>query len=137
MLAQQKEALATLISSIVFFLLLLLLPVFVHSMISEAVMLLLLFFISSLWIARRKYGIKYSKLDEMDRTIRLQAAMIATHALGATVFIYALALYLIHRHNLAVPCHQILLLAMHSWLALYGVWSAFILILYKRGVFRV
>jgi hypothetical protein len=137
MLAQQKEATFTLISSIVFALLLLFVsPLFTGAR-SEVILILFALFILSLWIVRQSTGLKFKNLDEMDKTIRLQAAIIAVHGFGATVAIYAFSLYLIHRTVSLVPIHQVLSLAFIGWLSLYFVWTLAILILYRRGALHV
>jgi hypothetical protein len=137
MLAQQKEATFTLISSIVFIALLLFVSPIFRTFRSEAILVLFCLFIISLWIVRLRTGLKFKTLDEMDKTIRLQAAMIAVHAFGACVAVYAIVLYLSHRSALAVPVHQVLQLALFSWLVLYAFWSGFILVLYRRGALNV
>jgi archaellum biogenesis protein FlaJ (TadC family) len=137
MLAQQKEATYTFMGSVVFILLLSLISPLFHDGRSEAILVLFVLFIVALWIIRRSMGLKFTKLDEMDKTIRLQAAMIAIHGFGATVVIYALALYLSYRNSLAVPVHQVLQLAFTGWLSLYFFWSGSILVLYRRGAFDV
>ncbi len=134
---QQKEAQYTLLCSLVYFIVLLLVPRLFQAITSEAVLLFFAMFIISLWLIRRSSGCKFRDMDEMDRTIRLQAAIIATHAFGLTVAVYAIVLYLLHRGQGFAPVHQILLLALHSWLALYAFWSASILLLYKRGALHV
>jgi hypothetical protein len=137
MLPQQKEAIFTFISSVVFTLLLLLLVPLFSVFRSEAILVLFVLFILTLWVVRSLTGLRFKALDEMDKTIRLQAAIIAIHGFGATVAIYALTLYLIHGATLVVPVHQVLQLALYSWLALYAFWSGSILILYRRGAFHV
>jgi len=137
MSVQQKEALYTLFCSIVYFIVLLFVPCLFTAISSEAVLLIFLMFILSLWLIRKSSGCKYREMDEMDRTIRLQSAIIATHAFGLTVALYAIVLYLLHRGQGSAPVHQVLLLALHSWLSLYAFWSASILILYKKGALNV
>ncbi|MCB5267744.1 MAG: hypothetical protein LHW46_06515 [Candidatus Cloacimonetes bacterium] len=137
MLAQQKEAIYTLICSICYFIVLLILPLVFKGIAAESVLLLFALFISSIWILRKRSGSRFQAMDEMDKTIRLQAAIIATHAFGLTVAIYGIVLYLIHRGYPFVPIHQVLLLALHSWLSLYAFWSGSILYLYRRGALSV
>lgn len=137
MSVQQKEALYTLFCSNVYFIVLLFVPCLFTAISSEAVLLIFLMFILSLWLIRKSSGCKYREMDEMDRTIRLQSAIIATHAFGLTVALYAIVLYLLHRGQGFAPVHQVLLLALHSWLSLYAFWSASILILYKKGALNV
>ncbi len=137
MLPQQKEATFTLISSIVFTALLTVLSPMFSLFRNEAILVLFVLFIITLWIVRKLSGLKFKALDEMDKTIRLQAAIIAIHGFGAIVAIYALALYLIHTQPMLVPVHQVLQLAMYSWLSLYICWSGSILILYRKGAFHV
>jgi len=137
MLAQQKEATFTLLSSIVFALLLLFVSPLLSTWRNELILILFVLFIITLWIVRQVTGLKFKQLDEMDKTIRLQSAIIAVHGFGATVVIYALALYLAFRNVGAVPLPQVLQLAFGGWLSLYIFWTASILILYRRGAFHV
>lgn len=137
MLAQQKEATLTLVSSIVFTLLLLFVSPLFMAIRNEVILVLFAMFILTLWAVRRIVGLKFNKLDEMDKTIRLQSAIIAAHGFGATVAVYAIFLYLIHRNVSLVPIHQVLSLAFAGWLSLYLVWTLSILILYRRGALNV
>jgi len=137
MLAQQKEAIFTLISSIVFALLLLFVSPLFTTLRNEVILALFALFILSLWAVREGIALKFKNLDEMDKTIRLQAAIIAVHGFGATVAVYAICLYLIHRGVSLVPIHQVLSLAFMGWLSLYFFWTLAILILYRRGALHV
>ncbi len=137
MLAQQKEALFTLISSIVFTLLLLFVSPLFTVVRNELILAFFALFILSLWVIRRGTGLSFKNLDEMDKTIRLQSAIIAVHGFGATVAIYAFCLYLQFRSSGMVPIHQVLSLAFTGWLSLYTFWTLSILILYRRGALNV
>ncbi len=137
MLPQQKEAVFTFISSVVFFMLLLLAIPRFGTFRCEAILLLFVLFIGTLWLVRKITGFRFKILDEMDKTIRLQAAIVAIHAFGATVAIYAISLFLLHRGNLLVPVHQVLELALYSWLTLYAFWSGCIMVLYRTGARNV
>lgn len=137
MLPQQKEAWFTLISSAVYTFLLALVVPQIGIYRSEAILLLFLLFIITLWIARRITSVTFKALDEMDKTIRLQAAVIATHAMGATIAFFALGLYLASRNGIMIPAYMVLQMALYSWLALYLSWSGSILILYRRGALNV
>ncbi|MCB5228451.1 MAG: hypothetical protein LHW44_00025 [Candidatus Cloacimonetes bacterium] len=130
----QKESLYTLICSVVFFVLLLVLPLVNGSISAEVILLLFALFILCLWFIRQRLGIRFSKLNQEERMVRFLAAMIAVHAFGAVVAVYAIVLYLLHRSVGQVPLPQVLLLATHSWLSLYAFWSLFILIIHKWGV---
>jgi len=134
---QQREAGLSLICSVVFTLLLLLVSPLFPALRSELILCLFVLFIISLWIVRKLSGISFKQLDEMDKTIRLQAAIIAIHGFGATVVIYALGLYLAYRNAGTIPIHQVLQLAFIGWLSLYFFWTASILVLYRRGAFYV
>jgi len=134
---QQREAGLSLLCSVVFTLLLLLVSPLFPALRSELILCLFVLFIISLWIVRKLSGISFKQLDEMDKTIRLQAAIIAIHGFGATVVIYALGLYLAFRNAGVIPIHQVLQLAFISWLSLYFFWTASILVLYRRGAFYV
>jgi len=137
MLPQQKEASYTLGISVFFMLVqLIIIPLFTFFR-SEAILISFILFIVCLWITRRALGFRFKILDEMDKTIRYQAALVAIHVLGAVVSIYAVALYLLHQNPMLVPVHQVLQMAVYSWLSLYISWSGSILILYKRGAFYV
>ncbi len=137
MLIQQKEALLTLISSVVFIILKAFLIPDLGAFNLEFTLVLLALFNVSLWAVRIFLGFRFKALDEMDRTIRYQAAMIAIHGVLMVVFVYAVVLYLIHRSTLTVPLQQVLNLAYYSWISLYLFWTASILVLYKRGVINV
>lgn len=137
MLIQQKEALFTLLSSIVFIILKALLIPDLGAFNLEFTLVLLALFNVSLWAIRIFLGFRFKALDEMDKTIRYQAAMIAIHGVLIVVFAYAVVLYLIHRETLMVPLQQVLNLAYYSWISLYLFWTASILLLYKRGVIDV
>jgi hypothetical protein len=137
MLIQQKEALFTLLSSIVFIILKALLIPDLGAFNLELTLVLLALFNVSLWAIRIFLGFRFKSLDEMDKTIRYQAAMIAIHGVLTVVFVYAAVLYLIHRETLVVPLQQVLNLAYYSWISLYLFWTASILLLYKRGVIDV
>lgn len=137
MLIQQKEALFTLLSSIVFIILKALLIPDLGAFNLELTLVLLALFNVSLWAIRIFLGFRFKALDEMDKTIRYQAAMIAIHGVLTVVFVYAAVLYLIHRETLMVPLQQVLNLAYYSWISLYLFWTASILLLYKRGVIDV
>lgn len=133
----QKEALYTLISSLFFSVILLLSPIIFKNNLAENVLLVFVLFIVSLWLIRERTGFNFKALNSEDKTIRFQAAMIGLHGFGATLGIYAIMLYLIHRSALKVPLHQVLLLATHSWLSLYCFWSAAILYLQKKGPLNI
>ncbi|MDD4224216.1 MAG: hypothetical protein PHD87_06480 [Candidatus Cloacimonetes bacterium] len=137
MLIQQKEALFTLLSSIVFIILKALLIPDLGAFNLELTLVLLALFNVSLWAIRIFLGFRFKALDEMDKTIRYQAAMIAIHGVLTVVFVYAAVLYLIHRETLMVPLQQVLNLAYYSWISLYLFWTTSILLLYKRGVIDV
>lgn len=137
MLAQQKEAILSLLSSLVFALLLLFVSPLFAAARSEVILVLFALFILTLWGVRKSVGLKFKSLDEMDKTIRLQAAIIAVHGFGAMVAIYAIFLYILHRVDSLVPIHQVLSLAFAGWLSLYIFWTLSILILYRRGALHV
>lgn len=137
MLPQQKEATFTLFSSIVFTLLLLFVVPMFKMFRNEAILVLFGLFIITLWVMRKLSGFRFKALDEMDKTLRLQAALIAIHVFGATVAIYAFSLYLLHQNLMLVPVHQVLQMALYSWLALYISWSGSILVLYRTGAWNV
>lgn len=134
---QQREASLSLASSVLFTLLLLLVCPLFSAIQSELILSLFVMFIISLWIVRKLSGLSFKQLDEMDKTIRLQSAIIAIHGFCATVVIYALALYLAYRNSGTVPIHQVLQLAFIGWLSLYFFWTASILVLYRRGALYV
>ncbi|HOY84312.1 MAG TPA: hypothetical protein PLQ80_03315 [Candidatus Syntrophosphaera sp.] len=137
MLIQQKEALFTLISSIVFIVLKAIPLTTLGAFNLEFTLVLLALFNVSLWAIRIFLNFRFKALDEMDKTIRYQSAMIAIHGVLTVVFVYAVVLYLLHRNTLAVPLQQVLNLAYYSWISLYLFWTASILVLYKRGVINV
>lgn len=137
MLPQQKEALGTLICSILFTVLLALAVPLFGSYRSEAILVLFVLFIVTLWVVRKITKLTFKSLDEMDKTIRQQAAVIATHAMGATIALYAIGLYLASRSGIMIPAYLVLQMAMYSWLALYLCWSGSILILYRKGALHV
>lgn len=134
---QQREASLSLLCSVLFSILLFCVSPLVPALRSEIILCLFVLFIISLWIIRKLNGLSFKQLDEMDKTIRLQAAIIAIHGFCATVVIYALALYLAYRNGGTVPIHQVLQLAFTGWLSLYLFWTASILVLYRRGAFYV
>jgi hypothetical protein len=137
MLAQQKEALYTLISGIAFILLKALVVPNLGAFNLELTLVLLALFIVSLWAIRIFLGIKFKSLDERDKAIRFQAGMIAIHGMLAVVIIFAVVLYLMHRGSQAVPLSQVLGMAYYSWISMYVFWTGSILALYKRGVLDV
>jgi len=137
MVIQQKESSLTLASSLSFIAIKLLVPVSNRGWGVELTLLLLLFFILTLWIIRHYTGARLKALDEMDLTIRSQAAIMGAHGFGAVVMIFAVALYLMHRSSGVVPLDQVVNLAYFSWLSLYLFWSGAILILYKTGAWHV
>lgn len=137
MLIQQKEALFTLLSSIVFIVLKAIPLTTLGAFNLEFTLVLLALFNVSLWAIRIFLNFRFKALDEMDKTIRYQSAMIAIHGVLTVVFVYAVVLYLLHRNTLAVPLQQVLNLAYYSWISLYLFWTASILVLYKRGVINV
>ncbi|MCB5285405.1 MAG: hypothetical protein LHW45_07445 [Candidatus Cloacimonetes bacterium] len=137
MLIQQKEALFTLLSSIVFIVLKAIPLPALGAFNLEFTLVLLALFNVSLWAIRIFLNFRFKALDEMDKTIRYQSAMIAIHGVLTVVFVYAVVLYLLHRNTLAVPLQQVLNLAYYSWISLYLFWTASILVLYKRGVINV
>lgn len=137
MLIQQKEALFTLISSIVFIVLKAIPLTTLGAFNLEFTLVLLALFNVSLWAIRIFLNFRFKALDEMDKTIRYQSAMIAIHWVLTVVFVYAAVLYLLHRDTLTVPLQQVLNLAYYSWISLYLFWTASILVLYKRGVINV
>ncbi len=137
MLPQQKEATLTLISSIVFMILLsFVVPIFGLFQ-NEGIFIMLGIFILTLWVSRKVAGLKFKVLDEMEKTIRYQAALIAIHGFGAVVMVFAFVLYLIHRNTSVVPLHQVMQMAYYSWISLYVFWSGSILILYRTGAWNV
>jgi len=75
MVIQQKESSLTLASSLSFIAIKLLVPVSNRGWSVELTLLLLLFFILTLWIIRHYTGARLKALDEMDLTIRSQAAI--------------------------------------------------------------
>lgn len=137
MLVQQKEAAFTLAAGTVFGLLPPLLAPVVLKLGSEVILFALMLFILILWLGRRLIGARFKALDEMDKTIRYQAALIAIHGFGAVVIIFACALFLLHRSTLQVPLHRVLWLAYYGWISLYVFWSAAMLVLYRRGALDV
>lgn len=137
MLIQQREALYTLISSIVFIILKAVLFPNIGELDPEFTLGLLALFNISLWVIRYSLGFRFKILDEMDKTIRYQAAMIAIHGVMAVMFIYTVVLYLLHRGTLMVPLQQVLSLMYFGWISLYLFWTIFILVLYKKGVLHV
>jgi hypothetical protein len=134
---QQKEALITLIAGIVFILLKAFIVFDLKGFNNEFTLVLLALFIVTLWAGRIIIGARFRSLDERDKAIRYQAAMIATHGFGIVVVLYAFALYLLHRETLIVPVHQVLSLAYFSWISLYVFWSASMLVLHKTGTINV
>jgi len=137
MLPQQKEAILTFISSLVFVILLSLLAPELGYFRSEAIFIMLALFIVTLWIGRKIAGLKFKMLDEMEKIIRYQAALIAIHGFGAVVMVFAFILYMIHRETMTVPLHQVLQMSYYSYISLYLFWSGSILILYKTGAWNV
>ena len=137
MQTQQKEATFTLISGITFILLKALFLPIRGQFRSEGILLLLAFFIFTLWIGRAIYKVRFKALDEMERTIRYQAALIATHGFGAVVMVFAIVLYLIHRGTQIVPLPQLLSMAYFSFISLYVFWSASMLVLHRTGAINV
>ncbi len=137
MLIQQKEAAITLASSVAFLILKALVVPDLGSFSCELTLVLLALFIVSIWAGRIIIGAKFKLLDEMDKTIRYQAALIAVHGFGAVVMIYACVLYLIHRDVQTVPLRQVLNLAYYGWISLYVFWSGSILVLYRKGALHV
>lgn len=137
MLIQQKEALFTLLSGLIFIILKTFLIPDLGAFNLELTLVLLALFNVSLWAIRIFLGFRFKALNEMDKTIRYQAGMIAIHGVLIVVFIYAAVLYLIYRETLIVPLQQVLNLAYYSWISLYVFWTASILVLYKRGVLKV
>mgnify|MGYP001386836282 CR=1 FL=1 len=137
MLIQQKESGLTLACSLAFILLRAFLPLGNSRWEVELTLVLLLIFIIVLWVVRHYTGIKLKALDEMDLTIRSQAAIVATHGFGAVVMIYAVVQYLIHRNLGMVPLTSVIDLAYYSWLSLYLFWSGAILVLYRTGAWHV
>lgn len=137
MALDQKEALCTLVSGILFILLKVFLIPDLGAFNLELTFVLLALFNVSLWAIRILLGIKYRQLSERDKTVRLHAAMIAIHGLLAVIFIYAAALYLMHRDLLQVPLQQVLNLAYHSWILFYVFWSGSILALHRSGGLKI
>lgn len=137
MLPQQKEATLTLISSVFFVILLSIIAPYLGFFRNEATFILLGVFIIDLWICRRIAGMSFKVLDEMEKTIRYQAALIAIHGFGAVVMVFAFMLYLLYRNSGFVPLHQVMQMAYYSWISLYIFWSGSILILYKTGAWNV
>ncbi len=134
---QVKEALFTLLSSIAFIILKAFLIPNLGAFNLELTLVLLALFNVSLWAIRIFLNFRFKALNELDKTIRFQAGMIAIHGVLSVVFIYAVVLYLIHRETLVVPLQQVLNLAYYSWISLYLFWTASILVLYKRGVLKI
>lgn len=134
---QQKEAAITLASGIIFALLPLAAKPLQGELSSETILVALVIFIQTLWIGRIVIGARFKALDERDKTIRYQAAMIAMHFFGAVVMVFACVLYLNYRDILLVPLHLVILLAYYSWISLYVSWSAAMLILHKTGTLNV
>lgn len=137
MLTQQKEATYTLVSSIVFIILKAVILPIRGQFKSEGILLLLAMFIFTLWIGRAIFRARFTALDEMEKTIRYQAALTATHGFGAVVMVFALILYLTHRATQSVPLPQVLGMAYYGWISLYVFWSGSILALYRTGGIRV
>ena len=137
MLPQQKEALFTLLCSLVFMLILAFAIPAIVLYRSEAVLVLFLLFILVLWGVRRITKLRFQSLDEMDKTIRLQSAIIAAHAMGATIVCYAIGIYLAQQSGMTIHAYHVLQMALYSWLMLYISWSGSILILYRRGAIHV
>ncbi len=134
---QTREALFTLLSSVVFIILKALLIPNLGAFNLELTLVLLALFNVSLWAIRIFLNFRFKALLEQEKTIRLQAAMIAIHGVLSVVFLYAVALYLIHRQSLQVPLQQVLDLAYYSWISLYLFWTASILLLSKRGALKL
>lgn len=137
MLTQQKEATYTLISGITYIMLKAVILPMRGQFKNEGILLLLAFFIFTLWIGRAIFRARFKALDEMEKTIRYHAALIATHGFGAVVMIFAIVLYLRHRGTQIVPLTQVLSMAYYSWISLYVFWSGSILVLYRTGGIRV
>ncbi|HPN40076.1 MAG TPA: hypothetical protein PKX36_00970 [Candidatus Cloacimonadota bacterium] len=137
MVIQQKESGLTLAGSLAFIAIRLLIPRSGKTGEVELTLLLLVCFIFMLWIVRHFTGARLKALDEMDLTIRSQAAIVGAHGFGAVVMIFAVLLYLMHRGSGLVPLQQVINLAYYSWLSLYIFWSGAILILYKTGAWHV
>lgn len=137
MLAQQKEAAFTLIAALVFIALKVFLISIPKPFPPEAILFLLLMFIITVWVGRYIYRVKLKSLDEMEKTIRYQGALVAIHGFSAVVVIYSCVLYLLHRETCVVPLTQVLQLAYFSWISLYVFWSGAILVLYRTGAWNV
>lgn len=137
MLKQQKEAAFTLASCIVFIVLKALAMPDWGDFTNEATLVLLALFILTLWLGRSLLGAKMKELDERDKTIRYQAALIAAHGCVAVLMVYATVLYLLHRGTQTVPLPQVLQLAYFSWISLYVFFSGSILVLYRTGAMNV
>lgn len=76
-------------------------------------------------------GLRTKTLDERDLSIRYQAGLVASHGFGMVVMVGALLLWVLHRTSL--PSVYVALLAYWGWTAMYLVWSATVLVLYRRG----
>lgn len=137
MLLQQKESLITLLSGLVFAVLMPLITPMFEARRNEAILAALVLFILTLWIGRLVIGARFKALDERDKTIRYQAAMIAIHFFGAVVMIFACVLYLLHYRSGQVPLHQVLTLAYYGWISLYVCWAGSMLILHRTGTINV
>ncbi len=129
----QKEALFSLISSIVFIIAKVFLIPDLGTFNLELTLTLLALFNVSLWAIRILLNFRFKNMDQRDKNIRFQAAMLAIHLSLVVVFLYAAILYLIHRQNNLVPLEKVLDLAYYTWISFYLFWTAGILVLCKRG----
>ncbi len=129
----QKEALFSLISSVVFIVVKAFLIPDLGAFNLELTLTLLALFNVSLWAIRILLNFRFKDMEQKDKNIRFQAAMLAIHLSLVVVFVYAAVLYLLHRQSLAVPLERVLDLAYYTWISFYLFWTAGILVLCKRG----
>ena len=99
----------------------------------ETLYITLVGFIVLLWTGRRLVGVRVGALDERDIAMRYRAGIIAGPMMGIVVMIGTLLLCTIYRIAQAVPNLYLALLVYFSWLAMYLVWSATVIFLYRRG----
>ena len=100
---QQKEAWITLISSVVYLALIHVFAPMAKRFGAELLLSFLVLQIITLWLGRTMIRVRFSVLDESDKTIRFQAAMIATHVMGAVLMITAICYYLRYGRIGSVP----------------------------------
>jgi len=92
---QIKEAWITLISSVLYLVLIHVVAPMMQSYRAELVLAFLVLHIFTLWLGRMAIKVSFKALNEREKAIRFQAAMIATHMMGAVVMLTAICYYLL------------------------------------------